>query len=152
MRRDRDLITAIASGVLVDDYGIRRHIVARQTKWHRYDASEPRRSDVAPLFGLAGDAAASRSRVGFVHLAHTDARDPRASGGGSAPDRGRAPPTVRERIHDDVSWLTRSDGLEAGGFLCGRPFWSWHRLIEVTTATSTGAQPQAEQRRALHTR
>lgn len=51
--------------------------------------------------------------------------------------------STREWIHDDLFWLTRSDGQEAGGFLFGRPFSSWHRLIEITMATSTANAERA---------
>jgi proteasome lid subunit RPN8/RPN11 len=33
--------------------------------------------------------------------------------------------------------LTRSDGLEAGGFLFGPPSYSWHKEVRITSATPT---------------
>jgi hypothetical protein len=46
--------------------------------------------------------------------------------------------SVRETILDDLFWSTRTDGLEAGGFLWAQPSRSWHKQIEVLYSSETG--------------
>ena len=55
MRSNPDLIVAVADGLVVDDYGVEHRIMAGRTRWHRHDALELRRDEVARLFGLEGD-------------------------------------------------------------------------------------------------
>jgi proteasome lid subunit RPN8/RPN11 len=45
--------------------------------------------------------------------------------------------SVRETMLDDAFWLTRSDGLEAGGFLFGPATYTWHKEVRITHATPT---------------
>lgn len=46
--------------------------------------------------------------------------------------------TARQTIMDDLFASTRVDGLEAGGFLHGKPTRSWNRQVEILDATHTG--------------
>jgi proteasome lid subunit RPN8/RPN11 len=55
-----------------------------------------------------------------------------------SPVRVRVGRIVRDDMLADLFELTRSDNLEAGGFLFGSPAMSRHREVRVTGATRTG--------------
>jgi hypothetical protein len=46
--------------------------------------------------------------------------------------------SASQAMREEVFWLTRSDGLECGGFCFGRVPRSWDKTLEVTHATTTG--------------
>ena len=142
MRNNSNALVAIADGTVIDDYGNTHHIRAGKTRWDR-SSSELRRSDVAALFGLTtadGFSGPSRSRS-----TTTAPRPPRPLELEIPELRSSQSPvdvvltrSARKMILDDLFWTTRTDGLEAGGFLWARPSYSWRKQIEVLYASDTG--------------
>ena len=111
MRSGPDMVTAIRDGVVIDDYGVKKEVVAGQTRWHRYWSSELRRPEVAALFGITRDGSSSTTTRSTT-----------------APPKVRFYPsleatrevtlsrTASEMIRSTISSAPR--GLEVGGWLC----------------------------------
>ena len=106
-----DMVVAIRDGIVVDDYGTRKEIVAGQTYWHRYQSSELRRPEVAALFGI--------TREGFNRTASSSA---------TPSPKVRFYPTLPATREVTLSRFAASTilstirsaprGLEVGGWLC----------------------------------
>jgi hypothetical protein len=146
------MLTAVRSGLVIDD-GRRHEIVAGKTRWHRTLSPELGRPDVAALFGVSTASAGFTTPAGSrTRAVETREPFPPARNWGTG-DRSQELPELRERqtypaqvvlgrlaretINRDLFWLTRSDGLEAGGFLFAHPRRDRAGDIDICAATHT---------------
>lgn len=134
-----DMVTAVKSGTYADSYGVHR-IEAGCTRIAK-DSTDLERADVRELFGLGS----SPQRAAVPAAPPTrEARvleDPELRENEPSPVEVVLGRLARETMLDDLFCLTRTDGLESGGFLFARPLRSWDKCkrVEIIQATPTGA-------------